>query len=117
MLKEIEEIYRKLFKEKGISVKKFEVKKLDEYSAMFIHMPGKVFYYVRWEKNRNILTYGRFIQKDVDEENDELEEKTIVNPDAHKLVDTIAKDYKSFVKERGFLKQMISKIMNETINL
>ena len=48
MLEEIEKIYKKLFKKKGISVKKFELKKLYGYSAMFIHMPGKVFYFVRW---------------------------------------------------------------------
>lgn len=106
---DIAKIYKKLFKEKGVNVKKFEIEQGDDYSIMTIRLHGKVTYYVHWKKNINILTYKRIAKN---EENPQ--EAEIINPDASKLVDAIANDYKTFIKGKTFIKQMISKIMEDS---
>ena len=101
----MKDVYKSLFKKQKVNLKRMESSENDEESTMYFELPGKVGYAVLWPKNQDTAHYGRT-------EGDEIIDGHSLNsPTAAGLAYAIAKEYKTFMKSKSFIRQMISKVM------
>lgn len=108
----IKDVYKNAFKEKGISLKKFNIEhdKVKKISYFHFILPSNIHFWIKWTESPHLVEFINIV-------NDITSKPEIIkNPNAILLIDTVLESYEKIMKRQSFLKQLLSLILDDNHN-